>query len=102
MVTQDHYPGIQIPELKVLLAKAIQQRDNGRIVELSVGGTNGVRTRRDFHDKHDPDLQVSRIRYAGYLRAIATGDQDLIAEWPNPNNARITRVRPNYHGFANS
>ena len=98
----DYYVGKQIPELVTLLAKAQQQANSGRILELTVGGGNGVRTRRDFHDKHDPQQEIIRIRYSLWLRALANGDPDLIAQYPNPYKERITRVKPDYSGFANS
>ena len=98
----DYYIGKDINLLKALLAKAQQQLNSGRVTDLSVGGGNGVRTRHDFHDKHDPELEILRIRYSLWLRAIADGSPDLIAEWPNPYKERITRTRPDYHGFSNS
>ncbi len=98
----DYYFGKTIPELETLLARAQQQLVDGRTSELTIGGNNGMRTRRDVHEKHDPEKQIFQLRYSLWLRSQQVGTDAQKAKYTNPQKERITRTKPNYSGWANS
>lgn len=101
-MARDYYPFNSIPELLVLRKQVQDRQTNGGITELTVGGGNGVHTKREFRGYQNPLSELDRIDYSLWKRAQDSGDEALIELYPHPGKQKITCVKPNYQGFAHS
>lgn len=89
----DQFPNKTIQELEALLAQAQDRLINGQLTEVSGAG---IRTVRDSGKTTPPERLIEMIKYSLYLRAIASGDEELIKAWPDPRVARVNRSRTRY------
>jgi hypothetical protein len=87
----DYYPQKSLSELKVLLESLQSRLAKGAITEVSAAGVRTVR--QPPIGGSDSDIQIKRVLYSLYLRALGTSEEPT---WTNPYSQSLRRVRVRY------
>lgn len=88
---RDYYPHKTLAELEPIYERLLEASNAGSLT--SVGVDRGIANQFKGLSQDEIDVRLDRVGYSLSLRALDSGDADLITKWPDPTNrAGITRA----------